>query len=163
VGGRSPPFITRWWLRRDRLADGPRSNADGDCRPGPRAARHAHGREDLARRFYIGVLGLEEIPKPDSLAGRGGAWFRLGSAELHLGVEADFRPALKAHPALRVKGLPALIVRCVNAGHPVERAVPLPGLERVYVADPFGNRIELIELEPHDAGAATRDAQEPGS
>jgi catechol 2,3-dioxygenase-like lactoylglutathione lyase family enzyme len=119
------------------------------------------GGEDVARRFYTGVLGLEEIPKPDSLAGRGGAWFRLGGVELHLGVEADFRPARKAHPGMRVEGLPALIVRSVNAGHPVERAVPPPGLERVYVADPFGNRIELIERR--DAGVATRDAQGPGS
>ena len=111
------------------------------------------GGEDAARRFYAGVLGLEEIPKPAALAGRGGAWFRGGGAELHLGVEADFRPARKAHPALRVVGLTALIVRCVEAGHPVERAVPLPGVERVDVADPFGNRIELIERR--DAGDAT--------
>jgi len=103
------------------------------------------GGEDAARRFYVDVLGLEEVPKPGEVAGMGGAWFRRGGVELHLGVEPDFRPARKAHPALRVEGLPALIVRCVNAGHPVERAVPVPGIERVYVADPFGNRIELIE------------------
>jgi catechol 2,3-dioxygenase-like lactoylglutathione lyase family enzyme len=111
------------------------------------------GGEDAARRFYGDVLGLEEIPKPAMLAGRGGAWFRSGGVQLHLGVEADFRPARKAHPALRVEGLTAFIVRCVNAGYPVERDVPLPGLDRVHVADPFGNRIELIELR--DAGAAT--------
>lgn len=104
------------------------------------------GGEDAARRFYAGVLGFEEVPKPDALAGRGGAWFRSGGVQLHLGVEADFRPARKAHPALRVEGLTALIVRCVDAGYPVERAVPLPGLERVHVADPFGNRIEFMEL-----------------
>jgi catechol 2,3-dioxygenase-like lactoylglutathione lyase family enzyme len=111
------------------------------------------GGEDAARRFYGDVLGLEEVPKPATLVGRGGAWFRSGGVQLHLGVEADFRPARKAHPALRVEGLTGLIVRCVNAGFPVERDVPLPGLNRVHVADPFGNRIELIEL--HDAGAAT--------
>jgi catechol 2,3-dioxygenase-like lactoylglutathione lyase family enzyme len=110
------------------------------------------GGEDVARRFYGDVLGLEEVPKPAALAGRGGAWFRGGGVQLHLGVEADFRPARKAHPA-RVEGLTALIVRCVDAGYPVERDVPLPGLDRVHVADPFGNRIELIERR--DAGAAT--------
>jgi catechol 2,3-dioxygenase-like lactoylglutathione lyase family enzyme len=111
------------------------------------------GGEKAARRFYGDVLGFEEVPKPAALAGRGGAWFRSGGVHLHLGVEPDFRPARKAHPALRVEGLTALIVRCVNAGHPVERDVPLPGLERVHVADPFGNRIELLELR--DAGPAT--------
>jgi catechol 2,3-dioxygenase-like lactoylglutathione lyase family enzyme len=103
------------------------------------------GGEDAARRFYGDVLGFDEIPKPAALSGRGGAWFRSGEVQLHLGVEADFRPAHKAHPALRVEGLSALIVRCVDAGYPVERDVPLPGLERVHVADPFGNRIEFIE------------------
>jgi catechol 2,3-dioxygenase-like lactoylglutathione lyase family enzyme len=111
------------------------------------------GGEAAARRFYGEVLGLAEIPKPAALAGRGGAWFESGDVRLHLGVEADFRPARKAHPALRVEGLTALIVRCVDAGYPVERAVPLPGVERVHVADPFGNRIEFIEVR--DAGAAT--------
>lgn len=111
------------------------------------------GGEEAARRFYGDVLGFEEVPKPAALAGRGGAWFRSGGVHLHLGVEPDFRPARKAHPALRVEGLTALIVRCVNAGHPVERDVPLPGLERVHVADPFGNRIELLDLR--DAGPTT--------
>jgi catechol 2,3-dioxygenase-like lactoylglutathione lyase family enzyme len=106
------------------------------------------GGEEAARRFYGDVLGFEEVPKPTVLAGRGGAWFRSGTVHLHLGVEADFRPARKAHPALRVEGLTALIVRCVNGGFPVEREVPLPGVERVHVADPFGNRIELIEVAP---------------
>ena len=103
------------------------------------------GEEAEARRFYGEVLGLEEIPKPAVLAGRGGAWFRGGSVEVHLGVEADFRPARKAHPAFTVRGLSGLIRRCVDAGHPVERAVPVPDVERVYVHDPFGNRIELVE------------------
>jgi catechol 2,3-dioxygenase-like lactoylglutathione lyase family enzyme len=107
------------------------------------------GGEDAARRFYGGVLGLEEMPKPAALAARGGAWFRSGPVQLHLGVETEFRPARKAHPALRVEGLTTLIVRCVDAGYPVERAVPLPGLERVHVSDPFGNRIEFIEETGH--------------
>jgi catechol 2,3-dioxygenase-like lactoylglutathione lyase family enzyme len=104
------------------------------------------GGEDAARRFYRDVLGFDEISKPAALSGRGGAWFRSGDVQLHLGVETDFRPAHKAHPALRVEGLTALIVRCVDAGYPVERDVPLPGLERAHVADPFGNRIEFIEV-----------------
>src|SRR6476660_1224502 len=111
------------------------------------------GSEDVLRRFYGDVLGMTEVPKPPDLVGRGGVWFRSGGVELHLGVEADFRPARKAHPALRVEGLTALIVRCVDAGYPVERDLPLPGVERVNVADPFGNRLELIERR--DAATAT--------
>ena len=110
------------------------------------------GGEEAARRFYGGVLGLEEVPRPAALAGRGGVWFRNGAVQLHVGVETDFRPACKAHPALRVEGLTALIVRCVDAGHPVERDVPLPGLERVHVSDPFGNRLEFIELLEVEGG-----------
>ena len=113
------------------------------------------GEEASARRFYGEVLGLEEIPKPASLAGPGGAWFRGGSVELHLGVEDDFRPARKAHPAFRVRGLTGLIRRCVDAGHPVERAVPVPGVERVFVHDPFGNRIELVERREPPIGQTT--------
>jgi catechol 2,3-dioxygenase-like lactoylglutathione lyase family enzyme len=112
------------------------------------------GGESEARRFYGEVLGLAEIPKPPGLAGRGGAWFRSGPVELHLGVEPEFQPARKAHPALRVEGLTTVIVRCVKAGHPVERDVPLPGRERIHVADPFGNRLELLELQGEPASGA---------
>ena len=111
------------------------------------------GGEAVARRFYGDVLGFKEVPKPAALTGRGGVWFQSGLVHLHLGVEADFRPARKAHPALRVEGLAVLLARCGDAGHPVEPDVPLPGLIRAHVADPFGNRIELVELG--DAGAAT--------
>jgi catechol 2,3-dioxygenase-like lactoylglutathione lyase family enzyme len=103
------------------------------------------GQEDAARAFYCGVLGFVESPKPPHLAVRGGAWFRAGAAEVHLGVEAEFRPAKKAHPALLVHGLSELAARCVAAGFPVVADEPLPGYDRVYVADPFGNRIELLE------------------
>ena len=112
------------------------------------------GEEAAARRFYGEVLGLEEIPKPAALAGRGGAWFRGGSVEVHLGVEADFQPARTAHPAVAGRGLSGLMRRCVDAGHPVERAVPVPGVERVYVHDPFGNRIELVERRDPGAKAS---------
>lgn len=107
------------------------------------------GREDDARAFYAGVLGFAERVKPPHLAARGGVWFHAGSAELHLGVEDDFRPAKKAHPALLVRDLQALIALCADAAVPVTRDQPLPGFDRVYVTDPFGNRIELLEpLKP---------------
>lgn len=103
------------------------------------------GREDEARAFYVGVLGFVERPKPVDLAARGGAWFRAGSAEVHLGVEEEFRPARKAHPALLVRDLSALSANCTAAGFTVTSDAPLPGYDRVYVSDPFGNRIELLE------------------
>ena len=103
------------------------------------------GREDEARRFYAGVLGLPEQPKPPNLAARGGCWFGTDGIVLHLGVEESFRPARKAHPALLVEDLPALVRQLDEAGVEVVRDEPLPGYDRVYVADPFGNRIELLE------------------
>lgn len=103
------------------------------------------GREDEARAFYVSVLGFVERPKPANLAVRGGAWFSAGSAEVHLGVEEEFRPARKAHPALLVRDLSGLSARCAAAGFTVTKDEPLPGFDRVYVADPFGNRIELLE------------------
>src|SRR5262245_43060044 len=106
------------------------------------------GAEDAARSFYGGVLGLGEVAKPSELAGRGGAWFAAGHVQVHLGVEADFRPARKAHPALQVEGLSALVARCEAAGVAVTRDVGLPGMDRVHIADPFGNRIELVERTP---------------
>ena len=105
------------------------------------------GREDDARAFYAGVLGLTELPKPAHLAKRGGAWFRGGAAEVHLGVEDDFRAAKKAHPALLVDDLADLAARCNAAGHPVVADEPLEGFDRLYVADPFGNRIELLQRQ----------------
>jgi catechol 2,3-dioxygenase-like lactoylglutathione lyase family enzyme len=104
------------------------------------------GGEAKARAFYASLLGLEEVAKPAALAGRGGAWFRSGDVQVHLGVEEGFQPARKAHPAFRVKGLTELVRRCEVAGYAITRDAPLPGQDRVHVADPFGNRIELIEL-----------------
>jgi catechol 2,3-dioxygenase-like lactoylglutathione lyase family enzyme len=103
------------------------------------------GGEDAARAFYGGVLGLQEVPKPANLAARGGCWFSVGTLHLHLGVERDFRPARKAHPALLVTDLATLAARCAAHGHPVRSDEPLEGYERLYVDDPFGNRIELME------------------
>ncbi|RBP39825.1 hypothetical protein DES53_109253 [Roseimicrobium gellanilyticum] len=103
------------------------------------------GEEDAARSFYSGVLGLREVPKPANLAKRGGVWFEGGALRLHLGVEKEFLPARKAHPALLVKSLPALKAHLAAAGINVVIDEPLEGYERIYVADPFGNRIELLE------------------
>ena len=107
------------------------------------------GMEQVAREFYQGLLGIPEVPKPPELAKRGGAWFERGSLKVHLGVEADFRPARKAHPALLVAGLEALISQLKAHNVKVTDDDPLEGYLRVYVADPFGNRIEL--MEPRDA------------
>jgi catechol 2,3-dioxygenase-like lactoylglutathione lyase family enzyme len=103
------------------------------------------GAEDDARAFYEGVLGIPEKPKPPHLAARGGCWFAAEGVEVHLGVEEGFHPARKAHPALLVDDLPALVARLRQAGVDVVEDEPLPGYDRVYVADPFGNRLELLE------------------
>jgi len=103
------------------------------------------GQEDRARAFYSGILGFREVPKPEHLARRGGVWFSSGAAELHLGVDPDFRPATKAHPAFLVDDLPGIIARCIEGGFVVMSDEPLAGFDRTYVADPFGNRIEMLE------------------
>jgi catechol 2,3-dioxygenase-like lactoylglutathione lyase family enzyme len=105
------------------------------------------GTEHRARAFYVDVLGLTEVSKPEHLTSRGGAWFEAEGLRLHLGVDKDFVPARRAHSALLVRRLDELISRCEEKGCPVHRDVPLEGFERVYVFDPLGNRIEL--LEPH--------------
>jgi catechol 2,3-dioxygenase-like lactoylglutathione lyase family enzyme len=103
------------------------------------------GGEADAEGFYAGVLAFDVVPKPGHLAMRGGRWFRAGSTELHLGVEEGFTASVKAHPALRVRGLEALRRRIEAAGIPIEDDTQLDGHERWYVRDPFGNRLELIE------------------
>jgi catechol 2,3-dioxygenase-like lactoylglutathione lyase family enzyme len=106
------------------------------------------GREDEARRFYGELLGLREIAKPANLAARGGIWFALGAQQLHLGVETDFRAARKAHPAFRVDDLAALRGKLSAAGLVVVVDKPLAGYDRFYLSDPFGNRLEFLELLP---------------
>jgi len=106
------------------------------------------GREDDARAFYSGLLGIPEQPKPPYLAARGGCWFESTTVKLHLGVEADFRPAKKAHPALLVSDLPALVRVLRAAGVELVDDEPLEGHDRVYAYDPFGNRLELLEPVP---------------
>jgi catechol 2,3-dioxygenase-like lactoylglutathione lyase family enzyme len=103
------------------------------------------GREEEAEAFYSGVLGFERVAKPPELEKRGGCWFRSGSIEVHLGVEADFRPARKAHPALQIDGLAELRARLVDAGAEVWEDSPLEGYDRFYASDPFGNRLEFLQ------------------
>jgi catechol 2,3-dioxygenase-like lactoylglutathione lyase family enzyme len=104
------------------------------------------GREADARAFYGGLLGLEELPKPEPLRARGGCWFRAGAHELHVGVEEPFTPARKAHPGLVVDNLAGLTARLHEAGIEVTADESIPGVERAYVADPFGNRLELRQF-----------------
>ena len=104
--------------------------------------------ELLARQFYGDILRLTEIPKPPNLARRGGLWFQCGTLQIHLGVESEFRPAKKAHPAFLVRDLPRLLDLLRSAGYEVKfDPEPTPGCERAFTADPFGNRIELVQ--PH--------------
>jgi catechol 2,3-dioxygenase-like lactoylglutathione lyase family enzyme len=103
------------------------------------------GQEQRARDFYEGLLGIAWVDKPEHLARRGGCWFEAGEVKVHLGVEQDFRPARKAHPALLVDDLAELAGRLQAAGVAVRRDEPLDGYDRIYVDDPFGNRIELMQ------------------
>ena len=107
------------------------------------------GMEAAARAFYEGILGIPELPKPPHLARRGGAWFERGTLKIHLGVEADFRPARKAHPALileRVEELDATAARLEGLGFAVDRAEEntFPGHRRFHTYDGHGNRVELL-------------------
>src|SRR4051794_32389572 len=97
------------------------------------------GREAEARAFYAGVLGLTEMEKPASLAGRGGCWFENGAVKVHLGVDPDFHAAGKAHPAFLVEDVAALEQKAVAGGASVMRDVALDGYDRIHVFDPFGN------------------------
>jgi catechol 2,3-dioxygenase-like lactoylglutathione lyase family enzyme len=102
-------------------------------------------RELEARLFYDKLLGIPEVRKPPHLASRGGCWFERGTLKLHLGVEKTFSPARKAHPAFLVDDLAALIELLRQNGYESREDQPLDGYMRVYVDDPFGNRIELMQ------------------
>jgi catechol 2,3-dioxygenase-like lactoylglutathione lyase family enzyme len=103
------------------------------------------GCEAEARAFYGGLLGLEELPKPEALRPNGGCWFRAGAHELHVGVEEPFAPARKAHPGLVVADLDGLAAQLAEAGIAVAWDESIPGTKRFHAADPFGNRLEFRE------------------
>jgi catechol 2,3-dioxygenase-like lactoylglutathione lyase family enzyme len=103
------------------------------------------GGEEVARRFYGEVLGMTELTKPAELQARGGCWFAGGGWEVHLGVEADFQPARKAHPGVLVRGLDDLAVALTAAGHDVAWDAAFPGHRRFYAHDGHGNRLEFLE------------------
>jgi catechol 2,3-dioxygenase-like lactoylglutathione lyase family enzyme len=105
------------------------------------------GEEARAVEFFEGLLGLRRVPKPEPLASRGGCWFEGSGVKLHLGVEAEFRPARKAHPALLVRGLDTLVDRLHGAGFTVRTGDEVEGRPQRFVDDPFGNRIELVGLD----------------
>lgn len=105
-----------------------------------------NGQEDRARTFYTGVLRLAEIPKPESLQGRGGFWLQVGDRQVHVGTEADVdRTATKAHLAYQVDDLDAWRRHLADHGISTERGIPIPGHRRFEFRDPFGNRVELIQ------------------
>jgi catechol 2,3-dioxygenase-like lactoylglutathione lyase family enzyme len=103
------------------------------------------GGEERARSFYVGILGLTEVEKPASMAGRSSIWFAAGPVNLHLGVEEDFHPAKRAHPALVVDTIDDIVAACKSAGLPTRADISFNDFRRVHVFDPFGNRLELME------------------
>lgn len=105
------------------------------------------GRESEAREFYQGILGIPEAVKPAGLAARGGCWFEDGELKVHLGVEKKFAPARKAHPAFIVDDLAELEAALKSAGYLIAHDEPLEGYDRFFVNDPFGNRIELMQVK----------------
>lgn len=102
------------------------------------------GGEATASDFYERVLGIPRVAKPSHLETRGGCWFETGTVRVHLGVEDDFRPAKKAHPAFLVEDLESVRQLLVDEGVEVVDDEPLPGYDRFYAFDPFGNRIEFL-------------------
>jgi catechol 2,3-dioxygenase-like lactoylglutathione lyase family enzyme len=103
------------------------------------------GGEARAREFYAALLGIPEVAKPAALVARGGCWFERGALRIHLGAEADFRPARKAHPGLLVQELAPLAAKLQAAGFACREEESEPRYRRLFVDDPFGNRIELLE------------------
>lgn len=108
------------------------------------------GGEEEIREFFTEKLGMEEVEKPEALKKNGGVWFSFGDQQLHVGVEEPFTPAKKAHPAFEVEGLQAMMKELQRKGVDVQEDDKLPGADRCYIHDPFGNRIELLEWKNED-------------
>ena len=102
------------------------------------------GGEDRARAFYGALLGMAEVPKPANLS-RSGCWFESGSLNLHIGVDPDFTPARKAHPAMLVDDLVVLRENLEDAGYETRNDKPVEGYVRFFASDPFGNRVEFMQ------------------
>jgi catechol 2,3-dioxygenase-like lactoylglutathione lyase family enzyme len=102
--------------------------------------------EDEARRFFADLLGMVEVPKPATLSASG-CWFEGGSLNLHIGVDPDFRPASKAHPALLVDDLDGLRCKLEAAGVEAQDGKQIEGYKRFFANDPFGNRIEIMQKD----------------
>lgn len=105
------------------------------------------GCEVEARRFFGELLGLDELEKPAALRARGGVWFRVGAQQLHIGVDDEYSPARKAHPAFSSARYDELLERLRNAAVDVAEDDAIPGVRRCYVSDPWGNRMELVSAE----------------
>lgn len=103
------------------------------------------GGEDVARAFFVNLLGFTEVPKPEALQGRGGAWFTSGAVNLHLGVQDPFTPSKKGHPAFLLDNLQETVDHLATARAVLKDDKPLPGYIRKFTEDPFGNRIELMQ------------------
>ena len=106
------------------------------------------GCESAARDFYGSLLGMREIEKPESVRARGGCWFQCGTQQLHVGVEKDFRPAKKAHPAFTARNLDELRKALLARGHKVTDDTSITSVRRFHTEDPWGNRLEFLESPP---------------
>ncbi len=102
------------------------------------------GCEPAARAFYGDLLGLRELERPEALRNHGGVWFACGAVQIHIGIDPDFRPARKAHAAFRVLEFDALKVRLRDAGYEIVEDAALPGVQRFFCLDCWGNRLEFI-------------------
>lgn len=103
------------------------------------------GSEEIARNFFMDLLGFTEVEKPEELKKRGGVWFAFGKCQIHIGIEEPFTPAKKAHPAFEVVNIEALEEHLTKNGVSLVKDNNLPGAKRFYVSDPFGNRLEIME------------------